>query len=66
MGKDHPANEDRFHDKNYPCPHCGNTVSPFNKSLMTAKLNNQLFSQVERQQSEVSFAQKALREKAPR
>lgn len=66
MGKDHPEKEDRFHDKSYPCPHCGNTIAPFNKSLRTASLNRQLFGQVERQQNEVSFAQKALSERAPR
>lgn len=55
-----------FYDKKLgDCPECGEAAAETNKWLVTAKLNNHLYSQGERQGQEVKSVRAARQEKPP-
>lgn len=64
MNPEHPEGEERWFPAKEECPYCGYRPTP-NEALVTAKLNNHLFGQVERQHKETQFVKKAKAEKPP-
>lgn len=54
-----------FDGKLGACPDCGWERPAWNKWLRTAKLNNQLYSQMESDHKAVSFVKKARSERPP-
>lgn len=60
----HPEGEDRWHDASEPCPSCGD-APVFNKALASARLNNHLYAQVDKQRREVDFLKQARSERPP-